>query len=149
MSTTPTTSDHRPHLGRNIERIRDLRGIKQDALAKALGITQQAVSRMEQSEEVEEERLQEVARVLDVSPEAIRNFSEEAAIYNIQHNYEGSNANATVGNNVNYDNCTFNPFDELLKMVEENKKLYERMLKDKDAMIEKLERLLQGRPQQL
>lgn len=30
------------------------------------------------------------------------------------------------------------PLDELLKALEENKKLYERMLKEKDAIIEKL-----------
>jgi transcriptional regulator with XRE-family HTH domain len=75
------------HIGRKIERIRLLRGLKQDAFASALGITQQAVSKMESSEEVEEERLNKVAEVLGVTPEVIRNFNEEALFNNINNTF--------------------------------------------------------------
>ncbi|HTN20446.1 MAG TPA: helix-turn-helix transcriptional regulator [Pelobium sp.] len=35
------------HIGRKISRIRELRGMKQEALAQELGISQQAVSKLE------------------------------------------------------------------------------------------------------
>jgi transcriptional regulator with XRE-family HTH domain len=54
--------------------------IKQEILADELGVSQQTVSRMEQSEEVERERLEKVAKILGVSPDTIKNFSEEAVV---------------------------------------------------------------------
>jgi len=45
------------HIGRKISRIREIRGIKQDHLAIELGISQQTISKIEQSETVEEEHL--------------------------------------------------------------------------------------------
>lgn len=114
------------HIGRNIERIRELKGIKQDVLAKELGITQQAVSKIEQSEEVDEERLQQIAKILEVLPETIKDFSEETAIYNIQHNSDTSSNNTIV-------NYQFNPVDKIIE-------LYERIIKDKDLTIETLKK---------
>ena len=38
------------HLGRKIERIRRLRGMTQTDLGELLGVTKQAISKMEQSE---------------------------------------------------------------------------------------------------
>jgi len=45
------------HIGRKISRIRELRGMKQEALAAELGISQQAVSKIEQSADVDGEAL--------------------------------------------------------------------------------------------
>ena len=42
------------HIGRKIERIRRLRGMTQTDLGDLLGITKQAVSKMEQSEKIKE-----------------------------------------------------------------------------------------------
>jgi len=119
------------HIGRKISRIRELRGMKQEALATALGISQQAVSNIENSEIIEDEKLHKIAEVLGVSADAIKNYSDETVLHNIQNNYDGSviNAGPTVNNN-----CTFNPLD---KVVE----LYERLLqaeKDKVTYLEKL-----------
>jgi len=131
MSTATKTS----HIGRKISRIRELRGMKQEALAAELGISQQSVSSLEQSEHIEDEKLEKVAKVLGVSKEAIENFSEEG-IFNYFSNFY-DNSTGQVYNN----NCTFNPLDKLLESVEENKKLYERLLqaeKEKVAYLEKL-----------
>ena len=68
------------HIGRKISRIRELRGIKQEALAAELGISQQAVSKIEQSADVDGEALEKIANVLGVSPEAIKNYSDEAIV---------------------------------------------------------------------
>ncbi|PWB18320.1 helix-turn-helix transcriptional regulator, partial [Flavobacterium sp. HTF] len=74
MSTTSKPK----HIGRNISRIRELKGMKQEALAIAIGLSQQTISTIEASETVDQERLIEIAKALGVTVEAIENFSEEA-----------------------------------------------------------------------
>jgi transcriptional regulator with XRE-family HTH domain len=134
-----TTATKQNHIGRKISRIRELRGMKQEALADALGISQQAVSKIEQSEKIEDDKLEQIAKVLGVTKEAIENYSDEAVFNNIQNNYDGSVINA--GPTINHQ-CTFNPLDKLLEANEENKKLYERLLKAEQDKIEYLEKLL-------
>ncbi|MEN2487573.1 helix-turn-helix transcriptional regulator [Flavobacterium sp. B11] len=126
------------HIGRKISRIRELRDMKQEALAQALGISQQTISTIENSETIEEDRLAEIAKALGVTVEAIKNFSEDGMI-----NYFNTFNDAVSGNNFNhYNTCTFNPLDKLMEAVEENKKLYERLLQAEKDKIEYLEKLL-------
>jgi transcriptional regulator with XRE-family HTH domain len=110
------------HIGRKISKIRELRGIKQEALASELGISQQAVSKIEQSADVDEEALVKIAKVLGVTSEAIKNFSDEAAL-----NYFNTFNDHSTGAFNNF-HCTFNPLDKVLELFEENKKLYEQLL---------------------
>ena len=60
------------HIGRKIERIRRLRGMTQTDLGDLLGITKQAVSKMEQSEKIEDERIKRVADALGVTEEGLK-----------------------------------------------------------------------------
>lgn len=115
------------HIGRNIGRLRELRGIKQDALAFAIGVSQQTISHIENSETVDEEKLQLIAKELGMSVEAIRNFSEENVVNFFNNFYDSSGTNSAFGNN-NQNHFTFNPIDKLVEAYEENKKLYERLL---------------------
>jgi len=117
------------HIGRKIGRIRELRGMKQDALAANLGVTQQAISKLEQSENVEDETLEKVAKILGVSPEAIKNFSEEAIFNNINTFHDNSSLN-DYSSLLNYQ-CTFNPIDKIVE-------LYERLLKSEQEKNELL-----------
>ncbi|MCC4229913.1 helix-turn-helix domain-containing protein [Zunongwangia profunda] len=133
MSTTAT-----PHIGRKISRIRELRGMKQEALAIELGISQQSVSSLEQSEQIEDEKLERVAKVLGVTPDAIKNFSDEKAINYFNNFYDSSLSNGAF----NANHCTFNPLDKLIESVEENKKLYERLLAAEKEKVSYLEKLL-------
>lgn len=127
-----STATKPKHIGRNISRIRELRGMKQEALAIAIGVSQQSVSNIEASETIDEEKLQAIAEVLGVSAEAIKNYSDETVLNNIQNNYDGSVINS--GPTVNH-NCTFNPLD---KVVE----LYERLVQAEKDKVEYLEKLL-------
>ncbi len=68
------------HIGRKISRIRELRNMKQEALAAELGISQQAVSKLEQNESIDEVYLERIAKALGVNPEVIKNFNEESAL---------------------------------------------------------------------
>ncbi len=119
------------HIGRKISRIRELRDMKQEALAQALGTNQQAISAIENSETIDEEKLIEVAKALGVTAEAIKNFSEENMInyFNTFNDSQGNFGN--FGNN----SCTFNPLD---KVVE----LYERLVQAEKEKVEFLEKLL-------
>lgn len=126
--------DKKIHQGRNIKRFREMLGIKQEALAFELGEdwNQKKISVLEQKELIENDILDQVAKILKVPADAIKNFDEEQAI-NI------------ISNNASFDNCqqpaffnnqpTFNPID---KMVE----LYERMLEQQKEMIDRLEKLI-------
>lgn len=120
------------HIGRKISRLRELRGLKQEALALELGISQQAVSKLEQSEVVEDEVLEKLAKVLGVNLEGIKNFSDEA-VYNFINNFNDSSSNHGPLNNYS---CTFNPLDKLIEAIEENKKLYERLLQSEREKVE-------------
>ena len=122
------------HIGRKISRIRELRGMKQETLAEELGISQQAVSNIENSEKVDELKLEEIAMALGVTKEGIENFSEEVVFTIIGNTYNDNSSSLDY-------NCTFNPLDKLVEAYEENKKLYERLLqaeKEKVAYLEKL-----------
>src|SRR5215475_1553564 len=141
------------HQGRNVKRFREMLGIKQDALADALGEdwNQKKVSLLEAKEEIDSETLEEVAKALKVPSEAIKNFDEEVAVYNIQHNYEGSNPQATSAMTQNY-HCSFNPIDKLVqvyeekgRLYEEKEKLYEELLKEKDEKVILLERIINSK----
>jgi transcriptional regulator with XRE-family HTH domain len=126
------------HIGKNISRIRELRGMKQEALATAIGVSQQSVSSIEASESIDEEKLQAIAKVLGVTAEAIKNFSEEGVINYFNNFYD----NSSGGNGIfNPNHCTFNPLEKVVELFEEKEKLYERLLqaeKDKVALLEKL-----------
>jgi transcriptional regulator with XRE-family HTH domain len=124
------TSEQRPHIGRNIEHFRRLRGKKQEEFAELLGVTQQTVSKMEQSEEVDEERLEKVAMILDVPVEAIKKFNADQAINIIVSTVNNHDQSAVV-----FHNPVFHP-------VEKISELYEQLLKSKQEQIVLLERLL-------
>jgi len=131
---TPTKSN-KVHLGRKISRIREIRGIKQDHLAIELGVSQQTISKIEQSEEVEDSTLEKIAAILGVTVEGIKNFSEEA-IFNYFNTF---NDEVTQSFNT-YHGCTFNPLDKLMEALDANKELYERLLASEREKIELLKK---------
>lgn len=132
------------HQGRNVKRFREMLGIKQEALALDLGDdwTQKKVSLLEQKDMIDPGVLEQVAKILQVPAEAIRNFDEEAAVNYINTFQDNSiNHGAFMGN---YGTYNFNPIDKWVEALEENKKLYERLVKEKDEKIALLEKILAG-----
>jgi transcriptional regulator with XRE-family HTH domain len=129
------------HQGRNVKRFREMLGIKQEALALELGDdwNQRKISLLEQKETIESDLLEQIAKVLKVPAEAIKNFDEESAIHNIQNNYDSAVVNA--GPTINYK-CNFNPLDKWAEEIAENRKLYERLLQAEKEKMELLQKLL-------
>lgn len=118
-------------MGRKISRIRELRGMKQDVLAIELGVSQQTISKLEQSETIESDVLEKIAKVLGLSVDSIKNFNEEA-VFNIIGNTVTNHDNGSL---FNYQ-PTFSPIDKLMEALDENKKLYERLLKSEQEKVE-------------
>ncbi|UOE47395.1 helix-turn-helix domain-containing protein [Mucilaginibacter sp. SMC90] len=125
MNATDTPKN--VHQGRNIKRFREMMGLKQEALAIALGEewSQKRVSLLEQKEVIEENLLKQVAEILKVPVEAIKNFSEESVL-NIISNTFTSTDTSTL-NAINYQ-PTFHPLEKVIELFEENKRLYEQLL---------------------
>ena len=128
MNEETITSCNNIHHGRNIRRMREMLGIKQDAIAVELNITQQAMSKLERKEQIEDEILEKVSKVLKIPVESIKNFSDESAINVIASTFNDSSF-------VGYK-PTFNPIDKVIE-------LYERMLKTEQEKVALLEKMLE------
>ena len=131
------------HQGRNVKRFREMLGIKQEALAYELGEdwNQKKISLLEQKEEIEASLLSQIAEALKLPVEAFQNFDEEQAVNIISNTFQDFKEGA-VAINVN---PTFHPIDKLIQLHEEKIALYERMLKEKDEMMARLEQLIKGK----
>lgn len=106
------------HLGRNVRRLREIKNIKQESLALSLSLSQQKISKLEQSETIDDDTLGRIADALEISVDAIKNFDHEAIINNTSNNTMVSGTN----------------FNAIEKIIE----LYERLIeseKDKNAIL--------------
>ena len=127
------------HHGHAIKRIRHTLGIKQDALAIDLGISQAQISSYEQKKVIDDEMIEKFAKALNVAPALIKELEEDPVTVIVENNtFEKGN------NNVGYvtDNTiTNNPIDEILELCREKQALYERIAeleKEKNVLLEKL-----------
>ncbi|AZA96725.1 helix-turn-helix domain-containing protein [Chryseobacterium shandongense] len=127
------------HQGRNVKRFREMLGIKQEAFAFDLGEewNQKKISLLEQKDIIEDDLLKAISNALKIPVEAFKNFDEELAV-NVIANTFGDHS---IGFQRN-DNPTFHPVEQILKLHEEKIALYERMLKEKDEMMDRLEKLI-------
>lgn len=135
-------NNNKIHEGRNVKRFREMLGIKQEALAADLGDdwNQKKISLLEAKETIDPALLHEISGVLKIPVEAFQNFDEEQAV-NIIANTITNNDNAVL-HSLYINNATINPIDKIIELHEEKIVLYERMLKEKDEMMGRLERLI-------
>ena len=122
-----TMTEKTVHEGRNVKRIREILGVKQEALAMELGLSQQAISALEQKEALDKDMLEKIGKILKVTPDAIRSFQEEAVINNISCTFHDFHDNSSV--------FQFNPVNKIIE-------LYDKLLKEKDEKIALLEKML-------
>lgn len=139
-----TPSAKKIHEGRNVKRFREMLGIKQDALAFELGEdwNQQKISLLEQKETVDATLLQQISAALKIPAEAIKNFDEEQAVNVIANTFHEKAFENAFANNCTFN---FNPLDKLIEALEENRKLYERLLLAEKEKVALLEKLLEGK----
>jgi len=113
------------HQGRNMKRWRQIMGVTQMDIAELFDTTQQAVSKMEDKEELEPEILEKVAERIKIPVEVMKNHEPDNAVSSIVNTFNVNDTGvASGGNNEHYHyyiNCTFNPIEKLSE-------LYERLL---------------------
>lgn len=129
---TETVFQKKTHYGRNVKRLREMLGIKQETLADGLGLSQQTVSRLESQEELDDEILGKIANVLHISIDSIKNYNDDNAVNIISNTFNEQSA---------VYQYNFNPINKIIKLYDEKIELYERMLKseqDRNYLLEKL-----------
>ncbi len=99
--------------------------------------TKRNISMLEQKDVIEDRLLKQISALLKIPVEAFQNFDEEQAINIISNTFHDTQGL------INYS-PTFNnhPIDKLIQLHEEKIALYERMLKEKDEMTVRLEKLI-------
>jgi transcriptional regulator with XRE-family HTH domain len=124
------------HQGKNVKRLREICGMKQDTLAVQLGLSQQAISQLEQKEALDAKQIEEIAKILKVSPDIIKYMTDDAAnnFINTFNDHSGFNFQ-----------CTFNPLDKYVEAMEANKVLYERMLASEKEKYEMLQKIIEAK----
>ena len=115
METTDYTN--MLHIGRKIERVRRLRGMTQTELGDALGISKQAVSKMEQTEQMDDERIKDISKALGVTEEGLKKFNEETVLYNTINFYENCGVSTSAVSNTHTFNNNF-PLEKTIEMFE-------------------------------
>ena len=127
------------HQGRNVKRFREMLGIKQETLAFDLGEewNQKKISMLEQKDVIEDNLLKQVSDALRIPVEAFQNFDEEQAINFISNTFHDTQG--LINYNPTFNN---NQTERLIQLHEEKIELYERMLKEKDEMMARLEKLI-------
>jgi len=120
-----------PHLGRKVQRVREICGMKQLTLADVTGMSQQNISKLEQSEHIADDTLEKLAKGLGVTADFIKSFDDEKAVYNIQTNYT---CRETSTNQLNYQ-PTFNNNNSPVEQIAE---LFEKLLQSEREKVELL-----------
>ncbi|HET8572416.1 MAG TPA: helix-turn-helix transcriptional regulator [Edaphocola sp.] len=110
------------HVGHNIARLRNYRGIKQEDMANRLHMSQQNYSLIEKAGKVKDDVLQKIATELEYDAEFIKALPDTPHVYS---------SHQSGGNVINYE---FNPIEKIIE-------LYERLLqteKEKNALQDEL-----------
>lgn len=138
METTFETK--KSDYGYNAKRLREILGVKQEDLAERMGVSQQTVSRLEQTTQLDSETLNKIAVALNIPVDAIKNFSEEGVVSIVGNTYQDE----AVSYAVHYK-CTFNPLEEVVSLYDEKVELLERMLKSEQEKVSLLEEVLKNK----
>ena len=144
---TESQSSHTVHQGRNLQRIRQARNIKQTTLAEVADIPQQTLSRYEQMETIPDKAITKLAAALKVPEEFIRNMEDTGEVtINVESNtIDGKDNISNIGTNVMGDisGNTFNPIEKIIQLSDERAALYERLLKSAQEKMDSLEKRME------
>ena len=114
-------------IGHKIKNIRELKNLTQDYMAERLDISQSAYSKLEKESNISDEKLQQIAEVLEVKPEDIKEFDSQK-YFNSITNTEGAFSGSSYSGSIIIGSG--------LEEIELIKKLYE----DKFTLMEELMR---------
>jgi transcriptional regulator with XRE-family HTH domain len=88
-------------IGQKIRKIRELKGFSQDYVASRLDMSQNNYSKieLEHNKKLSAERLDEIAKILEVDPNEILNFDDTFLFKSISHNQTGGETKSGIFNN--------------------------------------------------
>lgn len=107
------------HIGRNICKVRELLNVKQEQLATILNISQQTISKIEQTETLNSQALGKIADALKVPASVILNYDEAQLLHFLS--------------NPSPDLPACLSLRDYLRLVDKIIELYERLLAAKKA----------------
>ena len=122
------------HHGHAIKRFRHTLGIKQEALATEMGLSQALISTYEQRKVLNDDVIERFAKALNVAPELIKDLEEDPVTVIIENNKLDNNSGSAY-NYIAGDNIINNPIDKIAE-------LFERLLEKEQEKIVLLEKLL-------
>lgn len=109
-------------IGTNIRNLREMKNYTQEALAMQIGISQKQFSRIESGEvSISVKMLFEICSILEVEPSFLLEFDAKKIFNN---------------NSINQSGGEFNAYNDTA--IDEVKALYERLLSEKDVIIQLL-----------
>jgi Predicted transcriptional regulators len=119
------------HIGKNVKRLREILGIKQEVLADGLNMSQQSISRLESQKKIDDDLINKIANILNIPVDAIKSYNDDVAVNIISNTFNEQS--------VAYQHNS-NPIDKIMQLYNEKIELYERLLKseqDKSFLLEK------------
>lgn len=128
------------HIGRNISKVRGYRGWSQTDLAARMNTSQQYVSKIENSERIEERTLKKFADAIGVTPDYILNLETELDRPLIGH--QEIHAKEAVGQ-INAGNQINHPVDKIIELFERIIQVKDDLLKEKDALLKEKDELIE------
>jgi transcriptional regulator with XRE-family HTH domain len=121
-------------IGGNLRKIREIKGIKQESMAKELGITTNGYGKIERGESaINIDRLEQIATILGISAMDIMQF-DESIIFNIN-----TMSNSAPNGIVNNYSLTTEERDLLLAQIKSLNEVVERQNKLIDLLMNKIQ----------
>jgi transcriptional regulator with XRE-family HTH domain len=103
-------------IGHKIKKLRELKNLTQEHMAKSIGISQGAYSRMELGEtEITYTKLEKISEELGMKPEEIIAFNE-SLVFNVMNNQTG---NGLVINNSQMSDAEKHMFEQQINLLKE------------------------------
>lgn len=130
------------HQGHTLRSFREAKGMTLDVLAREAGLTMEEAFRLETSQQINEQLLEKLSKILNVSLECLRDAEEVVPMYETVTNYVNNFSGNGVVSGVqepggsHWENMNFyaNP---VLHPIEKMVEVYERMVESKEKQIEK------------
>ena len=128
-SSTTSKNTKEVHHGKNVKRLREIMDIKQAALGIEIGVSQQSMSRLENSHSINDKTLMDIANTLKITIGGIKNFDENKFIEIITEFLNGNDSHTSTIK-ANHKNYAFSSFDKETPLLKENLNKYDVSSKD-------------------
>lgn len=115
-----------------IRKIRELRDITQDSMAKQLGMTQQNYSELEKGKVgISEERLEQITKILGLNGDGIDKFDEKIIFNNTNCTFSDNAHNMTNGDFKTFLDEIKKPYQSLIEQLQQENIFLKSLLEKK------------------